>query len=123
MKSVCSLLSTICQLPSIYLTKYTGASIADPRFYTREISDPKVNILLVDDQAVNLLTVQAILRDLGQNFMQTHSAEEARRLLLTDDFAVILFDIQMQGMEALQTANLIRSREKSRQTPIIFFTA
>src|SRR4051794_10292485 len=85
--------------------------------------DPPVNILLVDDQPANLLTLRTILEDLGQNLVEAPSGEEALHLLLTDDFALILLDIQTHGMDALETAKLIRSREKSRHTPIMFLTA
>ena len=85
--------------------------------------DPTVNILLVDDQPANLLALRAILQDLGHNLVEAHSAEEARTLLGTDDFAVILLDIQMNGLDGFETAKLIRSQERSRYTPIIFHTA
>jgi PAS domain S-box-containing protein len=82
-----------------------------------------VNLLLVDDQPANLLVLEAILADLGANLVKAPSGEEALRKLLKDDFAAILLDIQMQGMDGFETAKLIRSREKSRYTPIIFLTA
>src|SRR4051812_8795531 len=86
-------------------------------------ADPTVTILLVDDQPANLLTLRTILEDLGQNLVEARSGEEALRLLLADDFALVLLDLQTQGMDAMETAKLIRSREKSRHTPIIFLTA
>jgi PAS domain S-box-containing protein len=86
-------------------------------------TDPKVNILLVDDQPANLLALQAILEDLGQNLVEAHSGEEALQRLLTNDFAVILLDVQMHGPDGFSTAKLIRSQERSRDTPIIFHTA
>jgi PAS domain S-box-containing protein len=82
-----------------------------------------VNILLVDDQPANLLALRAILQDLGHNLVEAHSAGEARNLLSTADFAVILLDIQMNGLDGFSTAKMIRSRERSRYTPIIFHTA
>ncbi|HEY9662714.1 MAG TPA: response regulator [Allocoleopsis sp.] len=86
-------------------------------------SDPKVNILLVDDHAENLLALEAILSRLGENLIKAYSGEEALRCLLDQDFAVILLDVQMPGMSGFETADLIRSRARSRQTPIIFLTA
>jgi PAS domain S-box-containing protein len=83
----------------------------------------RVNILLVDDQPANLLALRAILQDLGHNLVEAHSAEEARNLLGTSDFAVILLDIQMNGLDGFSTAKLIRNEERSRSTPIIFHTA
>lgn len=86
-------------------------------------SVPKVNILLVDDHAENLLALEAILGRLGENLIKAYSGEEALRCLLDQDFAVILLDVQMPGMSGFETADLIRSRARSRQTPIIFLTA
>src|SRR5450755_905779 len=86
-------------------------------------SDPQVNILLVDDQLANLLVLRTILQDLGHNLVEAHTAEDARNLLSAIDFAVILLDIQMSGLDAFSTVKLIRSQERSHHTPIIFQTA
>src|SRR5262245_42139226 len=85
--------------------------------------DPKVNILLVDDQPNNLLALEALLEGLGQNLVSARSGEEALRRLLEDDFALILLDVQMPGLDGFATASLIRERDRSRHTPIIFLTA
>jgi two-component system sensor histidine kinase/response regulator len=82
-----------------------------------------VKILLVDDQAENLLSAEAVLESLGQQIMKAESGREALRHLLNHDFAVILLDIMMPGMDGFETATLIRQRERSRHTPIIFLTA
>ena len=82
-----------------------------------------VNILLVDDHSENLLTLRAILDSLGGNLIEAHSGEEALRCLLEQDFAVILLDVQMPGMDGFETAALIRQRPRSQHTPIIFLTA
>jgi signal transduction histidine kinase len=87
------------------------------------LPDPRVNILLVDDQPANLLALEAILEHLGQNLVQAPSGEEALRLLQEEDFAVILLDVQMRGLDGFATARLIRARERSRHTPIIFVAA
>ena len=83
----------------------------------------KVNILLVDDQPANLLALEAMLQGLGQNLVKAGSGREALKWLLTDDFAVILLDVKMPDMDGFETAALIRQRDKSRHTPILFLTA
>jgi len=83
--------------------------------------EPKVNILMVDDEPKNLLALEAILNSLGQNLVKAYSGADALNFLLNEDFALILLDIQMPGMDGFETAKLIR--ERSRCTPIIFLTA
>ncbi len=85
--------------------------------------ESKVNVLLVDDHPENLLALEAILCSLGQNLVRANSGKEALRCLLNLDFAVILLDVQMPGMDGFETATLIRERERSQHTPIIFLTA
>ena len=85
--------------------------------------EPKVNILLVDDHPENLLALEAVLSSLGEDLVKATSGEEALRRMLHQDFAVILLDVQMPGIDGFETATLIRSRARSRQTPIIFLTA
>src|SRR5690349_18517034 len=83
----------------------------------------RVNILLVDDQPANLVALEAMLQGLGQNLIKAESGREALKWLLTEDFAVILLDVKMPEMDGFETAALIRQREKSRHTPILFLTA
>lgn len=85
--------------------------------------EPKANILLVDDTPANLLALEAVLDDLGHNLVKATSGEEALQRLLDRDFAVVLLDVRMPGLDGFETAKLIRSRERSRHTPIIFLTA
>jgi signal transduction histidine kinase len=85
--------------------------------------DQPINILLVDDHPGNLLALEAILKPLGHNLVRATSGEEALKRLLQHDFAVILLDVHMPVMDGFETAELIRGRERSRDTPIIFLTA
>jgi len=87
------------------------------------MSADKVNILLVDDRPENLLALEAILEPLAQTLVRANSGEEALKHLLTREFAVILLDVQMPGMNGFDTARLIKARERSRHIPIIFLTA
>jgi len=89
---------------------------------TGESAEP-VNILLVDDQPANLVALEAMLQRLGQNVVTAASGREALKHLLAEDFAVILLDVKMPEMDGFETAALIRERERSRLTPIIFLTA
>lgn len=86
-------------------------------------SNEKINILLVDDQPNNLLALESILADMGQNLVKANSGKNALRSLLEHEFAVILLDVQMPDLDGFETASLIRERERSRDTPIIFLTA
>ena len=85
--------------------------------------DERVSILLVDDRPDKLMALEAILGDLGQNLVRAYSGREALRALLQKDFAVILLDVNMPMMDGFETAEMIRARPRSQQTPIIFFTA
>jgi len=80
-------------------------------------------ILMVDDKPENLVALEAALRPLSQELVAAHSGEEALRCLLSDDFAVILLDVQMPGMDGFETAAHIKERDRSRHIPIIFLTA
>ncbi len=83
----------------------------------------QVKILLVDDQPENLLSASAVLESLGQELIMAESGREALRYLLDHDFAVIVLDVMMPDMDGFETAALVRQRERSRLTPIIFLTA
>ena len=83
----------------------------------------QAKILLVDDEPKSLFALQELLSTLGQNLMVAQSGEEALRLALRNDFAVILLDVRMPGIDGFETARLIRARERSKSTPIIFLTA
>src|SRR5258708_9607868 len=81
-----------------------------------------IKILLVDDTPENLVSVEAALTNLGEELVLANSGKEALRYLLEDDFAAILLDVRMPEMDGFETAELIRSRPRSRQTPILFLT-
>ncbi|MGI8409050.1 MAG: response regulator [Pyrinomonadaceae bacterium] len=83
----------------------------------------KANILLVDDRPENLLAMETVLQDLGQNLVRASSAREALRFLLHEDVALILLDVQMPGVNGFELAELIRERERTQHTPIIFVSA
>ncbi|HJZ91371.1 MAG TPA: response regulator, partial [Gemmataceae bacterium] len=85
--------------------------------------DERANILIVDDLPEKVLVYRSILEDLGQNLVIAGSGEEALRLVLRHEFAVILLDVQMPGIDGFETAGLIRKRRRSAHTPIIFITA
>src|SRR5438046_1319105 len=77
----------------------------------------------VDDHPENLLALEALLSNLGQNLVRAESGIEALRLLLHHEFALILLDVDMPAINGFETAELIRQRDRSRHTPIIFLTA
>ena len=80
-------------------------------------------ILVVDDSAENLISIEAALEGLGQEVVTARSGQEALRHLLESNFALILLDVKMPGMDGFQTAELIRARKRSLHTPILFLTA
>jgi PAS domain S-box-containing protein len=80
-------------------------------------------VLLVDDREENLLALEAVLEPTGCRLVCARSGDDALRALLKDDFAVILLDVQMPGLDGFETAELIRTRDRSRSVPIIFVTA
>jgi len=82
----------------------------------------RIKILLVDDTPQNLVSLEAALSGLGEELVLANSGKEALRYLLDDDFAAILLDVRMPEMDGFETAQLIRSRPRSRQTPILFLT-
>ena len=83
----------------------------------------RAKLLLVDDRPENLLALEAILEPLDADLVRADSGEEALRRLLHEEFAAILLDVQMPGMDGFQTAELIKQRERTRHVPILFLTA
>ena len=87
------------------------------------MSASRARILLVDDRPENLLALEAILGSLDQILVRAGSGEEALRALLKDDYALILLDAQMPGMDGFETATRIKRRNRTKDVPIIFLTA
>ena len=96
-------------------------AVAEPKIADApEVERPRV--LLVDDDERNLLAVQSILEDVGE-IVPARSGEEALRHLLKGEFAVILLDVYMPGMDGYETAQIIRNREQTKGIPIVFLSA
>ena len=87
------------------------------------MADGKISILVVDDRADKLLAYEVMLAELNQNIVCARSGKEALRHLLNNDFAAVLLDVNMPGMDGFETAALIRQRQRSETTPIIFVSA
>ncbi|ADO68437.1 Sensor protein [Stigmatella aurantiaca DW4/3-1] len=117
-------------LPGPWLSSRTfQASPARPEDAARSDKAPsrpqaeEPGVLLVDDHPANLVALEAILSPLGVRLTKASSGEQALRLLLSQEFAVILLDVQMAGLNGYETAGLIKQRERTRNIPIIFLTA
>ncbi|RKP45842.1 response regulator [Cohnella endophytica] len=82
-----------------------------------------VSLLIVDDHPDNLLALEATLAGEGYRLVRAESGEEALRHLLREDFAVIVLDVQMPGMDGFETARLIKARDRTKDTPILFISA
>ena len=94
-----------------------------PLFETEQADADQAKILVVDDRPENLLVSRTMLDELGHQVITVRSGDEALKYLLENDVAVILLDVNMPGMDGLETATYIRMRQKSAHTPIIFLTA
>src|SRR6195256_5766964 len=85
-------------------------------------TQPQASILAVDDDSRSLMALQGLLSDMPLKLVTARSGDEALRCVLKQDFAVILLDARLPGVDGFETARLIRERERSRHTPIIFLT-
>jgi CheY-like chemotaxis protein len=100
------------------------SAAAEPRPEVDEALDIGIgdDILIVDDSPANLVAIESALAPLGRKLVLVHSGVEALAKLLEQDFALILLDVAMPGITGIETARLIRTRERSRGTPILFVT-
>src|SRR6185437_10540539 len=103
------------EIPVALRTAEDEQAVAEPE------SD-RARVLLVDDDERNLLAVATVLEDLGEVVL-AHSGEEALRHLLKGEFAVILLDVYMPGMDGYEAAQIIRSRDQTKGIPIVFLSA
>jgi diguanylate cyclase (GGDEF)-like protein/PAS domain S-box-containing protein len=87
------------------------------------VNESNINILIVDDRPENLVALEALLEAPRVNLIKCLSGEEALKYVLKEECALILLDVQMPGLDGYETARIIKSRERSRDTPIIFVTA
>jgi CheY-like chemotaxis protein len=87
------------------------------------LPDQAPRVLMVDDMEDNLVALSAILRPLGLDLVRARSGEEAMKALLRDEFALILLDVLMPGMDGFETATHIKRLDQTKDVPIIFLTA
>jgi len=87
------------------------------------LSEQPIGILIVDDRASQRRALGVVVENLGAEVAEAASGADALRLVLQRDFAVILLDVNMPGMDGFETASIIRQRKRSEHTPIIFVTA
>lgn len=87
------------------------------------VTQESIHILLVDDRPENLMALEAVLESEHYELVKATSGEEALRRLLKDDFAVIVLDVQMPGLDGIETAKLIKARDRTKDIPIIFISA
>ncbi|MET0293767.1 MAG: response regulator, partial [Phenylobacterium sp.] len=105
------------------VTLSTDAGGARPAAGTLDLPQAKAKILVVDDDERNAFAAVQALAELGHELVVARSGAEALKRLLDEEFAVILLDLHMPGMDGFETAELIRSRRRTRSTPIVFLTA
>ncbi len=95
----------------------------DPPPTSRQPATPKAKVLIVDDDERTTMAVWSALEQLGQILVVANSGEDALQHLLHDDFAVILLDVNMPGMDGYEVAGYVRARKRTRHIPIVFLTA
>jgi len=105
------------------VTKAPAPALTQMPGKTEAGANTLINILLVDDEARNLEVLDSILEAPDRQLIRAHSAEEAMLVLLQNDFAAIVLDIQLPDMSGIELAKLIKLRKRSQHIPIIFLTA
>ncbi len=105
------------------MAAHVNAAMNTAAGHSPDESADRANILIVDDRPDKLLVYRTVLEDLRQNLYTAASGDDALRQVLEHDFALILLDVNMPGLDGLETAALIRGRKKSAHTPIILVTA
>ena len=88
-----------------------------------EITLPPAKVLIVDDTPENLVALEVVLDDMECELVTAASGNEALAKLLKDDFALVLLDVQMPGMDGFEVAEIMRSNKRTANLPIIFVTA
>ncbi|TFI59578.1 hybrid sensor histidine kinase/response regulator [Sphingomonas parva] len=99
-----------------------GAALPEASGAASDEAAERPRVLVVDDDERNLLAIRTVLEDVG-DIVEARSGEEALRHLLKGDFAVILLDVYMPGIDGYETAQIIRSREQTKRIPIVFLSA
>src|SRR3954465_11067666 len=100
-----------------------AALVAETAVSSKAATPSKARILIVDDDERTAMAVRPALEQLGQTLVVAHSGEEALHRLLFEDYAVILLDVNMPGMDGYEMASYVRARKKTRHIPIVFLTA
>ncbi|MGH2881873.1 MAG: response regulator, partial [Solirubrobacteraceae bacterium] len=99
------------------------AAVVDPEAMPDLTAVETLPSLLVDDQPENLRALEAVLEPLGYPLLTASSGHVALRMLLEQDFAMILLDVRMPGLDGFETAQLVKERTRTRDIPIVFMTA
>jgi len=106
-----------------FVLRHSGGRLIQMNWDTADASASSASILAVDDNPNNLTTLHAVLQPLGYTVVQARSGEEALRRAMEQEFAVILVDVQMPGMDGYATVELLREHPRVQNTPIVFLSA
>ena len=109
--------------PDIFVTTPDAAGPVAEEHSAHAETTARINILLVDDEPKNLIVLETILENPGYRLVRAESADAALLALVNDDFALIVLDIQMPGMNGFELAHMVKQRRRTALIPIIFLTA